>query len=218
MGQKILKDWQEQAIKFLASESDFKQFYLTGGTALTVFYLKHRISDDLDFFSYGDVDAIFIHKLADKLRKSLGAKEMKFSKVHDRSQFFYLLGKNDEVKVEFTHYPFKQLEATKSFLGIAIDSEYDIAVNKLATILDRFDPKDFIDLYFLLDKYALTKLTLSVQKKFGIKVEPLFLGGELAKVRRIKGLPKMLKPITLEKLKKRFEDEAKKLAPQILTK
>jgi len=28
-----------------------KNFFLTGGTALSVFYLQHRVSDDLDFFS-----------------------------------------------------------------------------------------------------------------------------------------------------------------------
>jgi len=29
----------------------FNSFYLTGGTALSEFYLNHRYSEDLDFFS-----------------------------------------------------------------------------------------------------------------------------------------------------------------------
>ena len=33
-------------------------FYLTGGTALAEFYLKHRYSEDLDFFSEQEVDIL----------------------------------------------------------------------------------------------------------------------------------------------------------------
>ena len=39
----------------------------------------------------------------------------------------------------------------------------DIAVNKLMTIVDRFDPKDFVDLYFLLQKYDALKLKEGVR-------------------------------------------------------
>ena len=31
-------------------------FFLTGGTALSVFYLNHRLSDDLDFFTLRPLD------------------------------------------------------------------------------------------------------------------------------------------------------------------
>ena len=33
-----------------------KQFYFTGGTALSAIYLHHRESEDLDFFSESDFD------------------------------------------------------------------------------------------------------------------------------------------------------------------
>jgi hypothetical protein len=32
-------------------------FYLTGGTALAEFYLQHRLSEDLDFFSEQEVES-----------------------------------------------------------------------------------------------------------------------------------------------------------------
>lgn len=45
----------ENQIAFLEQikKSEFlaKNFYLTGGTALAAFYLHHRYSEDLDFFS-----------------------------------------------------------------------------------------------------------------------------------------------------------------------
>jgi len=39
-----------------------KNFFLTGGTALSVFYFHHRVSDDLDFFSveFNKLDSIDI--------------------------------------------------------------------------------------------------------------------------------------------------------------
>lgn len=217
MEQEILKNWQKKVIGFLISFPGFEKFYLTGGTALSAFYLHHRISDDLDFFSYGDIDSIFIHDLANKIKNFMGVSEMRFSRLYDRYQFFYLIGNNnEEIKIEFAKYPFLQVEPIKVFNGLFIDSERDIAINKLATILDRFDPKDFVDLYFLLPKFSLNELRKGVEIKFGIKIDPLFLGSELSKARRIMALPKMIKPLTVDELKNFFLSEIKKISPEII--
>ena len=40
--------------KFSQNQHLRKLFYLTGGTALSIFYLHHRLSEDLDFFSEED--------------------------------------------------------------------------------------------------------------------------------------------------------------------
>lgn len=217
MEQEILKNWQKKVIGFLISFPGFEKFYLTGGTALSAFYLHHRISDDLDFFSYCDIDSIFIHDLANKIKNFMGVSEMRFSRLYDRYQFFYLIGNNnEEIKIEFAKYPFLQVEPIKVFNGLFIDSERDIAINKLATILDRFDPKDFVDLYFLLPKFSLNELRKGVEIKFGIKIDPLFLGSELSKARRIMALPKMIKPLTVDELKNFFLSEIKKISPEII--
>ena len=51
-GPKILTALQKEALDLLFSEKQFsKIFYLTGETALSSFFLKHRYSDDLDFFT-----------------------------------------------------------------------------------------------------------------------------------------------------------------------
>lgn len=82
-------------------------------------------------------------------------------------------------------------------------------------ILDRFDPKDFIDLYFILDKFKLADARSDVESKFGLKVDDIFLGGELAKVKRIAALPKMVKHVSIQDLKDFFADRARELAPRI---
>ncbi|MDO8575572.1 MAG: nucleotidyl transferase AbiEii/AbiGii toxin family protein [bacterium] len=40
-----------------------ESFYLTGGTALAEFYLQHRLSEDLDFFSEKEFDPAFISSI-----------------------------------------------------------------------------------------------------------------------------------------------------------
>lgn len=215
MGQEILKNWQKKVIGVLLAESDFKNFYLSGGTALAAYYLNHRISDDLDFFSQMAIEPIALHNLAKIIKEKLNIGEMRFSKIYDRNLFFYSTDQ-EEFKIEFTQYPFSQLELPETFDGLSVDSKYDIAVNKLAAVLDRFDPKDFVDLYFLLQDFSLADLRNGLEKKFGLKAEPVFLGSELMKVRRITALPKMIKSITADDLIEFFTSEAKKLAPEIL--
>ncbi len=215
MEQEILKDWQKKAIEFIASAKELDNFYLTGGTALAAFYLQHRVSDDLDFFSYSEFDPIFIHKISSELKNILAASQLRFSRIHDRFQFFYQLNDN-EVKIEFLKYPFQQLNPVNIINSLRVDSEEDIASNKLMTILDRFDPKDFVDLYFLLQKFELQEIKNNAEKKFNLKIQPLFLGSELSKVRRIEILPKMLKPLTVDNLKSFFSEEVKKISSEII--
>ena len=51
MEQTILTDIQRQVLTEVANEPFLRDFYLSGGTALSAYYLLHRISDDLDFFT-----------------------------------------------------------------------------------------------------------------------------------------------------------------------
>lgn len=216
MEQEILKEWQKKVIDFIFSKSELGNFYLTGGTALAGYYLHHRISDDLDFFSYEEIDSITVHSIAEELRKIIGTDKVRFSKLYDRNQFFYSAG-GEEYKVEFTKYPFRQLNKVSIFDNARVDSEFDIAVNKLITVTDRFDPKDFVDLYCLLKKYPLEKLTGGVLSKFKTKLDPLIIGSSFSKVRHIEALPKMLKSLTVEELKEFFNSEAQKLSLFIIS-
>ena len=217
MEQEVLKDWQKKVITLVASTPELKLFYLTGGTALSGYYLQHRVSDDLDFFTENDLDTLFIEQFIGKVKKLLNASGVRFSRLYDRNQYFFTI-EGEENKIEFTKYPFKQINLPAEKDGILVDSEYDIAVNKLMTVVERFDPKDFVDLYFLLPKYSLLELKNGVQKKFEHTLDPIFLGAELSKVKRIEALPKMLKSLSVDELKDFFTQEAKKLSPEIIEK
>lgn len=212
----ILTTNQKKAIDLVAKEPKLSTFYLSGGTALAAFNLHHRFSDDLDFFSFEPIDGQFLHKFVKNVEKKLGAKSTRYERIFDRNLFFLKLDKSEELKVEFTQYPFKQLSKVKLRCGLRVDSLRDIAANKLMALLDRFDPKDFVDLFFLLQRFSLEKIKKDAEKKFGSKIDNIFLGSEIAKAQRIKALPMMLRPLTINELQVFFVELARQVGQNML--
>lgn len=214
MGQLVLTDDQKKVLALISGEENLSGFYLSGGTALAAFYFEHRYSDDLDFFTAGQVDTVFLTGFVKKVADSLGAKDVRFEKLYDRRQFFLEMGYGD-LKIEFTEYPFKQFEMPGVLAGVKVDSLRDVSSNKLMAMLDRFDPKDFVDLYYILQGRDIQDLKSDAEKKFGNVIEDIFLGGELAKVMRIEALPRMIKDLEVADLKSFFENVSKTLKPTI---
>lgn len=212
----ILTASQKRVIKLIAKEPRLSCFYLSGGTALSVFYLQHRLSDDLDFFSAEPVDVQFILEFVETLKKGVNASKVRFERLYDRNIFFFELANGKELKMEFTRYPFKRLGRTAKRAGISVDSLRDLAANKLMALIDRFDPKDFIDLYFLLKHFSLNKIRKDAEKKFNVKIGGMLLGSEMAKVRRIVALPVMLLPVTIAELKLFFAKKAREVGKLVM--
>ena len=65
----IITPLQKEILKIFPEIEDSNAFYLTGGTALAAFYLTHRKSNDLDFFT-GEENILtpFSFRLEKKLR------------------------------------------------------------------------------------------------------------------------------------------------------
>ena len=184
--------------------------YFTGGTALSAVYLQHRLSEDLDFFSEKEFDiqtiTDIITKWSRKLAFAFERREIGNAHIH---QFQFEDGEN--LKVDFALYPYELLEKGKVVKGVSIDSLLDIATNKLLTISQRTQVKDFVDLYFLLKKYTIWDLIDGAKVKFRLKTEPLLVAYDFLKVESFENLPEMLKPLTLEELKMFFREKAKQL-------
>lgn len=191
-------------------------FYFTGGTALSAVYLHHRYSDDLDFFTPKTLDT---KPIADFLRELA----RRYSFTYRTQTFGHALfctlhfpgGK--PLKVDFSTYPYQQLEKEKISIGIKIDSLLDIAVNKLSLLSQRIEVKDFVDLYFLLHKFSLWDLIEGVRVKFNMEIEPFLLASDFLKVEDFPLLPRMIKPLTLSQLKKYFRSHATSLAKKTVT-
>ena len=208
---------QRNALAFVMADPFLKDFYLSGGTALAAYYLHHRTSDDLDFFTANEINGMAIDAAVQRLRDRVRAIDVTYQKMHDRR--LYILRFDEPIpalKVESTYYPFKQLEAVRIFDGARTDSLRDCAANKLMALLDRFDPKDFVDLYALTRGRRLQDIRVDAQSKFGVKINPLTLGSELMKVDRIVALPKMIKPLGVDELKRHIHQLAKELRGEIV--
>jgi len=81
MGKTILTKKQQQLLQLFFTESYIEQqFYLSGGTALAEYYLHHRLSEDLDFFSYHEVDTKRIQTIFKKIKQKMPFQKVVYQK------------------------------------------------------------------------------------------------------------------------------------------
>lgn len=192
-------------------------FYLTGGTALAEFYLKHRYSEDLDFFSEKEFDLLQIDIFFKTIRDNLSIYKIDFQQSFNRNIFFLHFDK-EVLKIEFTFFPFPRIETGNKKQGIEVDSLIDLAVNKLFSIYQRTQARDYIDLYSICSQKGFTILDLikKAKIKFDWHIDPLQLGTQFIKAIEAKDYPKMIEKLEDEVWHGFFVEEAKKLSPEIL--
>ena len=207
---------QQNTVLRLFVSNDFlrEKLYFTGGTALSAFYLNHRYSDDLDFFSNEKLDSFqlnaIVHGWADKLRITYTSRQ-----VEDTYLFFLKFADNYELKVDFAHYPYLNVEELLDFEGLKVNSKKDIAVNKCVTVSQRFDVKDFVDLFYLLKEYSIYELHELTNKKFNRDYDLMLLASDLLKVEQFEYLPRMILPLTLTEIREYFVELAGSLGAKV---
>ena len=215
--QTILSKNQRIILDLLSREEQFtRHFYLTGGTALAEFYLHHRYSEDLDFFSEEEVDPTLLFPLLKKIGGKAGIKKIETSQSFNRNLFFLHL-KDEIIKTEFTYFPFPRIEHKGRYEKLAIDSLLDIAVNKVFTIYQNPRSRDFIDLYCILEKedWTIAELIKKAKIKFDWHVDPPQLGSQFLQATVLKDYPRMIKKIKPAVWQNFFLAEAKKLQKKI---
>ncbi|MEK7095443.1 MAG: nucleotidyl transferase AbiEii/AbiGii toxin family protein [Patescibacteria group bacterium] len=207
-------------ISLIGKESSLcNAFYLGGGTALAEFYLHHRLSEDLDFFSENEFDPMSITVFFKKIEREAGILRTEYEQSFNRNLFFLEL-KNDRIKTEFTYFPFQRVEKDNYFKNIQIDSLLDIAINKVFTIYQKPRSRDFIDLYCILQKekdWTLEELGKKAQIKFDTYLDPIQLGSQLVKVTELKDYPRMIIELKEKDWQDFFLHEASKLEKRILS-
>lgn len=206
----ILTKEQRIILDEIKKHPSFREFYLTGGTALSAFYLQHRYSEDLDLFTEKSLNTQEIETLIQKWSEK---HHFTFtSEFREVVYVFYLTFQNQQVlKVDFAHYPHKRLQREEKVNDITVDSLTDIATNKLFAITQRSAVKDFVDLYFLLEKYTVWDLLQGVRIKFRRELEPFMIASNFLKTEKFDYLPQMIKPLTLEELRAFFREKAKEV-------
>ncbi len=178
-------------------------FYLAGGTALAL-QLGHRESIDLDWFSGKNFDSSSIKKILAGLGK------------------FELIGESegtingvlDDIRVSFFYYDYELLFPLIGFENINLADERDIAAMKIDAVSSRGSKKDFIDVYFLLEKYHLGELIDFFEQKFSsIKYNKLHILKSLTYFEDAENepIPIMIKLMEWDFVKEKIRTDANQL-------
>ena len=144
-----------ELLRKLQSLYIFKNSRLVGGTALAL-QLGHRKSVDLDLFGTIEITPEEIQEVCRK------AGELEISKVSRNINIFWI----DGIKVDCVNYPYGWLDECRVLDGIRLASVNDIAAMKISAIINRGTKKDFIDLYFLLQKMSLNHILDLYDQKY----------------------------------------------------
>ena len=206
---KVLTPFQEEFIIALGRTPLQEPFFLTGGTALAAFYLEHRTSEDMDFFTEEEGQVSRVVPIVNDIASALGGELDIKRNFRSYVEFFITKGKVT-LRCDFAQdSPYRlQAKVFRKEYGISVDNALDISCNKLSALYDRGEPKDFVDVYFIDRELIPFEKLVDEAKKKHIGLEHYFLAVSLAKVEEVRLLPRMLKPVTIEDLKKFFMDKA----------
>ena len=191
----------------------YRQFYFSGGTALSEFYLQHRFSEGLDFFSENDFDVADLNLFLQAHKGDFGVKMLQYQQSFNRNLFFLDFSKEQPLKVEFTYYPFPRLEIGMSFGSLSVDSVLDIAVNKTFTITQKARGRDYFDLFEINQKYGFDfkNLLKLAHQKFDYPINDLQLGKNLVKVTAFSDDPILIKQVDKKAVEEYFLNQARQL-------
>ena len=214
----IITALQKEILMVFSKIPDSNIFYLTGGTALAEFYLAHRKSYDLDIFTTEKGLIIpFSYTFEEEIKKNFSLKVVRrFETLVE----FEISDKEKSTRVQLAlDSPFRFEEPLDTDLGIKVNDYKDLIVDKLLAFFGRAEPRDAIDLYFILETENFWDLVeLAKQKDQGFDL--YWLANALHRVKgypeNIKDLPvEMIKEINIKELKKLFLNLSKEVMEKI---
>ncbi len=174
------------------------EFYLTGGAALSGFYLHHRQSQDLDFFV---VDPAELDVLERRLETLCAERGWSIEDVRRFPGFrrFIVRDAFDETVIDTVHEAVAQLVPLPEkpiHSGLRVDALADLITNKICALLGRGDIKDLVDLYFL-DRAGVDVLShLDAAKTKDGGLEPLTLSYVLGNMSTDSGRLMLVDPVS----------------------
>lgn len=160
----IITELQREILHVFATVPDAGSFYLCGGTALADFFLAHRKSFDLDFFTAEEgLTLPFSRILEDVLQQSLSVNAVR------RLESFVELEVGtgeDSTRVQLAYdSPYRFGEPLDSDLEVKVNDYQDLVVDKLLAFFGRAEPRDAIDLFFILQTEDIWELIRSAEVK-----------------------------------------------------
>ncbi len=163
-GKGIITDLQRKILLAFSEIPGSEMFYLTGGTALSEFYLAHRRSYDLDLFTTEkDFVIQFSHTFEEAMKKLFQVKTIR--RLLNFAEFEMSDGIS-QTKVQIAlDSTFRFGEPVDSDIGIKVNDYTDLIVDKLLAFFGRVEPRDAVDLFFILKNEDFWKLTELAKQK-----------------------------------------------------
>lgn len=215
----ILTSFQKKVFNHIIQDEFFQtNFYFSGGTALAEFYLNHRYSQDLDFFTDKEISyQVILPRLKPKF-KSMGIDSFEYREQAGMKIFLFKQDKQKKLKVDFNYFPFPQLKVGRQYKGFLIDSLFDLTINKINLILTRDNARDYVDFYFIQkeNNYSWPTLFKGIEQKYDWDIDKLNLGSQLLKVRKLNDYPKMIKEFSKAKMINYYQAQARKFKDDII--
>lgn len=178
-------------LRRIQAQSALADTRLVGGAALAL-HFGHRTSLDLDLFGSWKPQPpleLVLNGCASRVTKTGGEEHLQSFTV-------------DNVKIDCVTYPYKWLCPAIISDGIRLADIPDIAAMKLAAATNRGTRKDFVDLYFLLQKYSLRQMLDWYGEKYPDGNEYLVLRSLVYfEDAETEPMPKMLTPVEWEIIK-----------------
>lgn len=158
------------------------EFYLTGGTCLSRFYIEKRYSDDLDFFTNQSPRYSFEIK---KIKKALEENFQLTTEV--QSKDFTRFKVDDLLQLDFVNdISFRYKDVVVDENNYLLDNIENILSNKITAVIGRDNPKDIFDIYLIYKFYSFEwkEILDAAHEKAGFSNEELII--------RLKSFPKEL--------------------------
>lgn len=204
MFEQTLTKKAKDTLAILSRSHLLENAYLAGGTGAAL-QLGHRISIDFDFFTQEDfIPKIFAGKLS-----QLGPFE------EEQTDKGTVTGEFRGIRFSLFVYKYPLLFPTIQYKSLHIADIRDIAAMKIDAIATRGLKRDFIDLYFICNAgYKLSELLSFYNQKYKtlssnlIHIHKSLVFFDDAESDK---MPRMIKTVRWQDIKKYFEDEVKKL-------
>lgn len=149
-----------ELLKRLMRFAPLNDFYLVGGTALSLIY-GHRISIDLDLFSKKPFDA---ENLLFQLKESFSDCKIENMAIDKNTINLFI----NDIKVAIMSHRYPFINDPKTINGVRILSIEDLLAMKTNAVVQRGSKKDFMDIYEVFPKYTFEDIFHFYQKKYAL--------------------------------------------------
>lgn len=212
MFEKVLSKNAKESLVIIGKSRILENAYLAGGTALAL-QIGHRYSKDFDFFTREEFSE---NVFAQRIKKLIPSFKL------EKKEQGTIIGNIKDFRFSLFFYDYPLISKLYKFSDVKIADVKDIAPMKIAAISSRGTKRDFVDLYFIIEKekiFTLEEVLRLYDEKFkALKENKIHILKSLVYFEDADNekTPKMIKDVVWKNVKKFFREELKIISKEII--